>query len=70
MKEKDLQDALLEVGRRRGLLTFEEFNEAFPADYCKLAEMEKFLRRLRHLGVRVVEGNGRDRAKTRGSHAA
>lgn len=70
MKGKDLEDALLELGRKKGMLTFEEFNDTFPAEYCKLAEMEKFLRRLRHLGIRVVEGRGQDRAKARRSHAA
>jgi Sigma-70 factor, region 1.1 len=70
MKEKDLKDALLDLGKKKGVLTFEELNETFPAEYFPLAEMERFLRRLEHLGVRVVEGRGHAKIRTRRRRAA
>jgi Sigma-70 factor, region 1.1 len=70
MKEKDLKVALLELGRKKGVLTFEELNETFPAEYFPLAEMERFLCRLEHLGVRVVEGREHARNRSRRSRAA
>jgi hypothetical protein len=70
MKEKDLKDALLDLGKKKGVLTFEELNETFPAEHFPLAEMERFLRRLEHLGVRVVEGRGHAKIRTRRRRAA
>lgn len=70
MKEKDLEDALLELAKKRGEVTFEELNDTFPAEYFPLEEMERFMRRLRHLGIRVVESGECERTKTRHKRAA
>jgi hypothetical protein len=55
MKGKDIEDALLELGMKRGVLFFRELDEMFPADYFPLEEVEHLLMRLEDLGVRVVE---------------
>lgn len=55
MKGKDLEDALLEEGMKRGVLFFKELDEPFPSEYFPLAEMECFLRTLEQSGVRVIE---------------
>ncbi len=68
MKEKDIEDALLELGVKRGVLFFEELYDVFPADYFPLEEMDRFLMLLDHLGVKVIEGEGRQ--KTRHKHRA
>ena len=70
MKEKDLEDALLALAKKRGQVTFGELNETFPAEYFPLEEMERFLRRLRHLGIRVVESGECERTKARHKRAA
>lgn len=70
MKEKDLEDALLALAKKKGQVTFEELNETFPAEYFPLEEMERFLRRLRHLGIRVVESGECERTKPRHKRAA
>ena len=70
MKEKDLKDALMELGREKGVITFEELNAAFPAEYCPLVEMEQFIKRLNHMGVRVVEGRKPVKAGLHNSQAA
>ncbi len=70
MKEKDLRDALLELARKKGVLTFEDLYETFPPEYNPLDEMERFLRRLSHLGVRVVEGKEHARTRTHRRRAA
>lgn len=70
MKEKDIEKALLEFGKKKGVVTFEELNETFPAEYCPLDEMERFIRRLKHLGVRVVEDRKQVRTRTHHSRAA
>jgi RNA polymerase primary sigma factor len=70
MKGKDLEDALLEVAKKRGEVTFEELNDTFPAEYFPLEEMERFMRRLRHLGIRIVESGECERTKAQHKRAA
>ena len=59
MKEKDVFKAIAGAGKKRGTLTYEEINDAFPSAYYSLAELEGLLRRLEQMGVRVVDLKGR-----------
>lgn len=70
MKEEDVKNALLELGKKKGVITFEELNEAFPAEYCPLAELRQFIRRLDNMGVRLVEGRKQAKARLHNSQAA
>jgi hypothetical protein len=54
MKGKDLEEALLELAAKRGLVFYEELEYAFPAEYFPLGELERFLMLLEDLGVAVV----------------
>ena len=65
MKEKDIEDALVELGLSRGVLFFRELDEGFPADYFPLEEVEHLLIRLENLGVRVVENEECVKARQR-----
>jgi hypothetical protein len=70
MKEKDIEDALLELGVKRGVLFFEELYDFFPVDYFPLEEMNRFLMLLEDLGVQVIEGDREGRQKVRHKHRA
>jgi hypothetical protein len=65
MKGKDIEDALLELGMKRGVLFFRELDEVFPADHFPLQEVEHLLMRLEDLGVKVVEKEERTKARHR-----
>lgn len=65
MKEKDIEDALLELGVKRGVLFFEELYDLFPLDYFPLEEMERFMRLLEDLGVKVIDGGEASGQKVR-----
>ncbi len=65
MKGKDIEDALLELGLKRGVLFFRELEEVFPADHFPLWEIERLLMRLENLGVKVVENEECVKAKHR-----
>ena len=54
MKHQDMMDSLLSLGMQRGMLTCQELNDAFPAEFLPLDELERFLHLLDGLGVRVV----------------
>jgi hypothetical protein len=71
MKEKDVEDALVELGVRRGMLSIEELYDFFPLDYLPLEELERFLRLLDGLGVKVVDAEElKGRRLGRGRRAA
>jgi hypothetical protein len=65
MKGKDLEDALLEQGMKRGVLFFKELDETFPSEYFPLSEMENFLRALEQSGVRVIDHEKSQMARPR-----
>jgi RNA polymerase primary sigma factor len=56
MKEKDMYEALADMGKRRGSVTYAEINEALPSEFFSLDELEKFMGHLRNIGVKVVPG--------------
>ena len=70
MKHQDMMDSLLSLGMQRGKLTCQELNDAFPAEFLPLDELERFLRLLEGLGVKVVViQRQNERRKVRRSHS-
>ena len=69
MKTQDMMDSLLKLGIQRGVITCQELSDAFPAEFFPLEELERFLRLLEELGVKVVESEKKLRRKTRLSTA-
>jgi len=64
MKTQDMMDSLLKLGIQRGVITCQELSDAFPAEFFPLEELERFLRLLEELGVKVVESEKKLRRKT------
>jgi RNA polymerase primary sigma factor len=48
-------ERLLALGKQRGYLTYDEVNEALPADVVSSEEIEDALRRLADLDIELVE---------------
>ena len=65
MKHQDMMDSLLSLGMQRGKLTCQELNDAFPAEFLPLEELERFLRLLEGLGVKVIDSVKDRRRKLR-----
>ncbi len=55
MKEKDIFDEIIEVGKRRGVLTYDEINEALPSEFFTPDEIEDLMDLLSDMGVRIVD---------------
>jgi RNA polymerase primary sigma factor len=55
MKEKDVFDEILEVGKKRGIITYDEINDALPAEFFTPDEIEDLMDLLQDMGVRVVD---------------
>ena len=68
MKQKDMMDSLLSLGMQRGKLTCQELNDAFPAEFLPLEEVERFLRLLEGLCVKVIDSEEKRNKKARRNH--
>lgn len=58
MKEKDLFEEIVNLGKRRGVITYEEINEALPSEYFSPDELEDLMDVLNDMGVKVVDEEG------------
>ncbi|MGE5894231.1 MAG: sigma-70 family RNA polymerase sigma factor [bacterium] len=55
MKENDIFDEILELGKKRGSLTYGEIHEALPAEFYAPEEIEEKIDLLKDMGVALVE---------------
>jgi len=58
MKEKELFEEIVNLGKRRGVITYEEINEALPSEYFSPDELEDLMDVLNDMGVKVVDEEG------------
>lgn len=58
MKEKDIFEEIVNLGKRRGVITYEEINEALPSEYFSPDELEDLMDVLNDMGVKVVDEEG------------
>lgn len=55
MRDKYIFDELIEIGKRRGVLTYDEINEALPSEFFTPDEVEDLMDLLNDMGVKVVD---------------
>jgi ribosomal protein L9 len=55
MKEKDVFDEIIEIGKKYGSITYAEINDAISSDIFSLDRLVSLMNRLRRLGVRVID---------------
>ena len=55
MKENDILEELINLGTRRGVLTYDEINEALPSEFFSPGELEDLMDVLSDKGVKVVD---------------
>jgi len=55
MRDEQIFEELIEVGKRRGVLTYDEINEALPSEFYSPGELEDLMDLLTDLGVKIVE---------------
>lgn len=55
MKERDILEEIIEMGKRRGKLTYAELNDALPAEYSSPDELEELMDLLNEMGVEVID---------------
>jgi len=55
MRERDIFEEIITLGKRRGMLTYDEINEALPSEYFSPDELEDLMDLLQDMGVKVVD---------------
>lgn len=55
MREKDIFDEIIRIGKRHGSITYDEINDAIPTELFSLDRLVSLMNRLRRLGVRIVD---------------
>ncbi len=55
MKEKDIFEEIIDRGKRRGTLTYDEINNALPSEYFPPEELEELMDLLCDMGVEVID---------------
>jgi len=55
MRDDHVFEEIIEIGKQRGVLTYDEINEALPSEFYSPAELEDLMDLLTDLGVKIVE---------------
>jgi Sigma-70 factor, region 1. len=55
MKEKDILEEFLNIGRIRGYVTFDEINDNLPSEFYSPDELENLMDELTDSGIKVIE---------------
>jgi RNA polymerase primary sigma factor len=55
MKERDIFEEIIDIGKRRGVITYDEINEALPSEYFSPDEIEDLMDLLQDMGVKVTD---------------
>ncbi len=55
MKERDIFEEIIDIGKRRGVLTYDEINDALPAEFFSPDELEDLMDLLQDMGVKVTD---------------
>ncbi len=60
MRERDIFEEIITLGKNRGVLTYDELNEALPSEYFSPDELEDLMDLLQDMGVKVVDEHYRE----------
>ncbi|OHE56112.1 MAG: hypothetical protein A2027_03335 [Thermodesulfovibrio sp. RBG_19FT_COMBO_41_18] len=55
MIEKDIFEEIIDIGKRRGTLTYDEINDAFPSEFVSPGELSDFMDLLQDIGIEVID---------------
>ena len=55
MRERDIFDEIIDLGKRRGALTYDEINDAFPPEFVSPGELSDFMDLLQDIGIKVID---------------
>jgi RNA polymerase primary sigma factor len=63
MREKDIFEEIINIGKKRGVLTYDEINDALPSEFFSPDELEDLMDLLQDMGVKVVDMEGAEKGE-------
>jgi RNA polymerase primary sigma factor len=60
VRDEDLFEQIIDLGKRQGTLSYNDINTAFPPEFVSQDEMEDLLDRLQDMGIKVTEDHDTD----------
>jgi RNA polymerase primary sigma factor len=63
MKELEIFEDIIELGKKRGFVTYDEINTAFPPEFALHDEMEDLMDTLQGMGIKIRESQETDIAE-------
>jgi RNA polymerase primary sigma factor len=58
LREWDIFDEIIDLGKQRGTLTYDEINDTLPSGLVSLEELSDFMDLLQDIGVKVIDFHG------------
>ncbi|MBE0427123.1 MAG: sigma-70 family RNA polymerase sigma factor [Nitrospirae bacterium] len=55
MRERDIFEEIIDIGKRRGIITYDEINDALPSEFFSPDEIEDLMDILQDMGVKIVD---------------
>jgi RNA polymerase primary sigma factor len=55
LREWDIFDEIIDLGKKRGTLTYDEINDAFPSAFVSPGELADFMDLLQDIGIKVID---------------
>ena len=55
MSERDIFEEIIDRGKRRGTLTYDEINDALPSEFLSPGELQDLMDLLQDMGVKVID---------------
>ncbi len=55
MRKKDIFEEIIDTGKKRGKLTYNEINDAFPSEFVSPGELSDFMDLLQDIGIKVID---------------
>lgn len=55
MRQSDVVEEIIDIGLKRGTLTYDEINDALPSEFYSLDELQEIIDILRDVGIKIVD---------------
>ncbi len=55
MRQSDVVEEIIDIGLKRGTLTYDEINDALPSEFYSLDELQEIIDILQDVGIKIVD---------------
>lgn len=55
MRQSDVVEEIIDIGLKRGTLTYDEINDALPSEFYSLDELQDIIDILQDVGIKIVD---------------